>query len=61
MANIFEFQQRRVIPNWRTFYSTVLLGELNNTTIPKDLPNLNIDLYITDWKMITLCQKQVNY
>lgn len=50
MANIFEFQQRRVIPNWRTFYSTVLLGELNNTTIPKDLPNLNIDLYITDWK-----------
>ncbi|MBT3383290.1 MAG: hypothetical protein HN778_14830 [Prolixibacteraceae bacterium] len=49
MANIFEFKKRRVIPNWRTFCTTVSLGELNNSLAIKELPNLNIDSYIIDW------------
>lgn len=51
MANIFEFKKRRVIPNWRTFSTTVSLGELNNVHGVKELPILNIDPYIVDWKI----------
>lgn len=49
MANIFEFKKRRVIPNWRSFSTTVSLGELNNSVIIKDMPHLNISEYINDW------------
>lgn len=50
MANIFEFQKRRVIPNWRSFSTTVVLGELNNVVKPSNLPILNIKNYIKNWK-----------
>ena len=51
MANIFELQERRVIPNWRTFLTTVRLGELNNVVEVKDLPKLNIQSYVEYWKI----------
>ncbi len=50
MANIFEFKKRRVIPNWRTFSTTASLGELNNVANVRELPLLNIEHYINDWK-----------
>lgn len=51
MANFFENRDRRVIPNWRTFKKTVLLGELNSNWIDAREGDilLSIDGYISDW------------
>ncbi len=51
MAAIIEEKDRRVIPNWRSFGTTVLLGELNaNTKKNNDFPVLSLDSYIKDFK-----------
>lgn len=51
MANFFENRDRRVIPNWRTFKKTALLGELdsNFAIAPQSNIPLSIDSYISDW------------
>ncbi len=53
MANLFEHKDRRVIPNWRSFNKTTLLGELNSfqNNLNFTLPDTNIDEYIIDWRL----------
>lgn len=53
MANLFEQKERRVIPNWRDFYSTWKLGELDypgNKIEPPIERNLSIDDYLSAWE-----------
>lgn len=51
MATIIEEKDRRVIPNWRSFGTTVSLGELNANSIKcEDSPVLSIDSYIRDFR-----------
>ena len=51
MATIIEEKERRVIPNWRSFYTTVSLGELSTNSLSSiDFPVLSIDSYIQDFK-----------
>lgn len=50
MANIFENKDRRVIPNWRSFKKTAVLGELDNFGNRQPTRSLiSIDEYIEDW------------
>lgn len=53
MANIFENKDRRVIPNWRSFKKTAVLGELDNNigrVNKQPIRSLiSIDEYIEDW------------
>lgn len=52
MANIFENKDRRVIPNWRSFKKTAVLGELDNIGQVNKQPIrslISIDEYIEDW------------
>lgn len=51
MANLFEHKDRRVIPNWRSFGKTTILGELNSFQINNELikHETSIDDYIIDW------------
>ena len=53
MANLFEHKDRRVIPNWRSFGKTTILGELNSFQNEKLSLQLetNIDEYVIDWKL----------
>lgn len=53
MANLFEHKDRRVIPNWRSFGKTTILGELNSFQINSEFVNheTSIDEYIIDWKL----------
>ncbi|ARV15168.1 tetratricopeptide repeat protein [Polaribacter sp. SA4-12] len=53
MANIFEDTDRRVIPNWRSFGKSVVLGELNSFQKEKThtIDDYSIDEYIIDWKV----------
>lgn len=50
MAVRIENEERRVIPNWRSFIMTAYLGELNSIK-PQEKPNVNlsIDGYIADF------------
>lgn len=50
MANFFESKDRRVIPNWRSFKKTVILGELD-AIVPANNPlhPLSISDYENDW------------
>ncbi|MCD4705093.1 hypothetical protein K8R66_03375 [bacterium] len=51
MANLFENKDRRVIPNWRTYKTTLKLGELDNLLNCKiENKIVSIDDYIFDWK-----------
>lgn len=52
MENFFENKDRRVIPNWRSFNTTTVLGELNSFQIEPEflIPEICIDDYIEDWK-----------
>ncbi|MCG3167811.1 MAG: hypothetical protein POELPBGB_03606 [Bacteroidia bacterium] len=52
MANFFENKDRRVIPNWRSFKKTAMLGELDVpiSSIPTHDISLSIDSYIEDFK-----------
>lgn len=53
MANLFEHKDRRVIPNWRSFGKTTLLGELNSFQLEKsnDIQEVSIEDYVIDWKL----------
>jgi len=51
MAVIIEKKDRRLIPNWRSFSTTIALGELDSSSvIPIVKPNLSIDEYIEDFQ-----------
>jgi tetratricopeptide (TPR) repeat protein len=51
MAVIIEKKERRLIPNWRSFPTTILLGELDSSSInPVQKPNLSIEDYIEDFR-----------
>jgi tetratricopeptide (TPR) repeat protein len=57
MATFFENKDRRVIPNWRSFNKTVMLGELDfpyKNIIKEDIP-LSIDSYIEDFMKNRTC------
>jgi hypothetical protein len=53
MANLFELKDRRVIPNWRSFGKTAVLGELNSIQSSKTILDYDssIDRHIIDWKL----------
>jgi tetratricopeptide (TPR) repeat protein len=53
LANLFEHKDRRVIPNWRSFGNTVVLGELNSFQNQRETPIIQttIDEYIIDWRV----------
>lgn len=53
MANLFEHKDRRVVPNWRSFGKTTMLGELNSFQVQNELPNqeTSIEDYIIDWEV----------
>ena len=52
MANLFEHKDRRVVPNWRSFGKTIVLGELNSFQEERAIQStkVTIDDYIIDWK-----------
>jgi len=51
MAIIIEKKERRLIPNWRSFSTTIMLGELDSSSInPIVKPKLSIDDYIADFR-----------
>jgi tetratricopeptide (TPR) repeat protein len=51
MAIINEKKERRLIPNWRDFSTTVSLGELDALSVsPTIKPNLSIEDYIEDFR-----------
>ena len=51
MAIINEKKERRLIPNWRDFSTTISLGELDASSItPIIKPNLSIDDYVEDFR-----------
>ena len=54
MANFFEHTDRRVVPNWRSFGKSVVLGELNSFQKERThtIDEYSIDEYIIDWKVI---------
>ncbi|MDR1981934.1 MAG: hypothetical protein LBQ39_10010 [Tannerellaceae bacterium] len=50
MAVILEKKDRRLIPNWRSFATTTILGEIDTVSInPIVQPNLSITNYIEDF------------
>ena len=50
MAVRIEKEERRVIPNWRSFKTTAYLGELDSVKqVENDNTNLSIDSYILDF------------
>jgi tetratricopeptide (TPR) repeat protein len=49
MAIILEQKKRNVIPNWRKFEKTLLLGELGNSNAIKNL-DIDISRTLIDWK-----------
>lgn len=53
MANLFEHKDRRVIPNWRSFGKTTILGELNSFQINSEflIHETSIDEYVIDWQL----------
>jgi tetratricopeptide (TPR) repeat protein len=53
LANFFEDKDRRVLPNWRSFGKTIMLGELNSIHTESKLPLsvLTIEDYVIDWKL----------
>lgn len=53
MANLFLHKDRRVVPNWRSFGKTTVLGELNSIQSENSILRFdtNIDEYIIDWQI----------
>lgn len=53
MANLFVHKNRRVVPNWRSFGKTTVLGELNSFQNQSKIEKLdtNIDEYIIDYQL----------
>ena len=52
MANIILDKERRLIPNWRSFGKTTVLGELDSALNINKNEGLifGVDDYILDWK-----------
>ena len=51
MANLFEYKERRVIPNWRSFDTTLKLSELSNKGVIEKKNDISIlSGYFNDWK-----------
>ncbi len=51
MANLFEQEQRNVVPGWRSFNDTLDLGELSSPSSEQEaLRQQNIDEYVFDFK-----------
>ncbi len=53
MANVLEDRERHVIPNWRSFGKTTILGELNSLETENSTPIVDfaIDEYIIDFEL----------
>jgi tetratricopeptide (TPR) repeat protein len=53
LANLFLHKDRRVVPNWRSFGKTTVLGELNSIQSENSILRFdtNIDEYIIDWQI----------
>ncbi len=53
MANLFEHKDRRVVPNWRSFGKTTLLGELNSFQKERQEPieASSIEDYVIDFEI----------
>lgn len=53
MANLIDYKDRRVVPNWRSFGKTTILGELNSfqTQSVHPLEETSIDEYVLDWRL----------
>lgn len=53
MANFFKDRDRRVIPNWRSYGKTTVLGELSSFQLnaPDNILEVGIDEYVIDWKI----------
>ncbi len=53
MANLFVHKDRRVLPNWRSFDNSIILGELDSFQKERKVPILQftIDDYIIGWKL----------
>lgn len=53
MANLFEHEDRRVVPNWRSFGRTTIIGELNSFQKERSEPHreTSIDEYIIDFEL----------
>lgn len=49
MSRIYEIEHRLLIPNWRDFKRTVLIGELGSNTKPKDI-NIDNAQIKSDWQ-----------
>lgn len=53
MANLFSTEDRRVVPNWRSFGKTTVLRELDSFQLEREkkIEPLSIEEYIIDWKL----------
>ncbi|MEX2411342.1 MAG: hypothetical protein WD607_08240 [Candidatus Paceibacterota bacterium] len=53
MANLFRNEDRRVVPNWRSFGKTTVLGELNSFQAdrPKQNEDFSIEEYVIDFEL----------
>lgn len=51
MANVFETEDRRVVPNWRSFGKTIAIGELDSLNLSGMCPTdqFSIDEYLSDF------------
>lgn len=51
MANLFEHKDRWLIPNWRSFNKTTMLGELDSFQMSSNIvTETTIEDYISDWQ-----------
>jgi tetratricopeptide (TPR) repeat protein len=51
MAVTYELEERRVIPNWREYKRTLILGELNSDGKPSAPFEIDIQRAISDWSI----------
>ena len=53
MANLFEHKDRRVVPSWRSFGKSTMLGELNSFQVENKNKEqeTSIEDYVIDWKL----------
>jgi tetratricopeptide (TPR) repeat protein len=50
MAVLFSIKNRVLIPNWRDFKRTLVIGELSNTSSFSTKLSLNVDRPVLDWR-----------
>lgn len=51
MAAFYLIPDRRVVPNWRSYKTTVILGELDSTLNVKNQFHVDISKQIRDWEL----------